>query len=276
MSAQINQHPEQAADLVRREGGSGFGPLLRKELQTWWGGRRWLVQGILWQLILNGLLAFFLFVIPALPVDDPALIDEDPILSGLQGFFAIGSLALAVGVILLSGDALTSEIQLGTAEWVMTKPISRRAFVLAKLAAHTIGMLVVLILLPGLVAYVLLTIAGGFSLLIFAAALAVMALHTFFYLALTLMMGTLTTNRSAVLGVALGTLLGGLVLLNVLAMSPVAFLVWVSPWILSQVTQVIAEGPPVPVAMLVPIAATAAWCALLVAIALWRFKRLEL
>lgn len=275
MSAPTTVELEQAP-LQRRTGGSGFGPLLRKELQTWWGGRRWLYQGLLWQIVINGLMLILLFLIPSVESEGAALTAEDVVIEGIQGFFSLGSLALAIGIILLSGDALTTEIQTGTAEWLMTKPISRESFVLAKLVAHTVGMLVVLIALPSLVAYILLTVVGPANPLYFVAGVAVLALHTFFYLALTLMMGTLTTNRSLVMGVALGTLFGGQLLLNALVMLPIAPLAFVTPWILPQVAQAAAIPPGLPLEMWLPVIATAVWSALFVAIAVYRFKRMEL
>jgi ABC-type transport system involved in multi-copper enzyme maturation permease subunit len=263
------------AGLTRRTGGSGFGPLLGKELRTWWGGRRWLFQAILWQFVINGLLLMVLFVLPNVAPADAGMA-EDPVANGLQGFFSIGSLALAVGVIMLAGDALSAEIQSGTAEWLLTKPIARSAFVLAKLAAHAVGMLVVLIALPGIVAFVLLSMAGELDAAGFAAGLAVLALHTFFYLALVLMLGALTRNRTAVIGIALAAALGGQLLFSLAAMLPVAPVALLTPWPLAAVATALAQGAALPAEMWLPVAATAAWSAVFIAVALWRFERLEL
>lgn len=275
MSVQTNAPLDQAT-LQRRAGGNGFGPLLHKELQTWWGGRRWLYQGVLWLVIINGLLLMMLFVIPAASPEDAAALGDDPVVSGLQGFFSLGSLALAIGIILLSGDALTTEITSGTAEWLMTKPISRESFVLSKLAAHSIGMLAVLIALPGLVAYILLTMVGPVSPFFFAGGMAVITLHTFFYLTLTLMLGALTTNRSVVMGAALGTLLGGQILLNMLIMMPIAPLAFLMPWMLPQVAEMAAVPPGLPAGLWAPIIATVFWSGLFIAIAVRRFRNMEL
>jgi len=275
MSTASLSNPQQTA-LIRRTAGSGYIPLLQKELRTWWGGRRWIYQALLWQLVINGLLLMVVFVIPALSPEEAAIMGDDPVSSGLQGFFSIGGLALAIGVILLAGDALTNEIQSGTAEWLLTKPISRRAFVLAKLAANTLGMAVVLIALPGLVAFVMLMLVGRPDPVGFVAGLAVLMLHTFFYLALTFMVATLTRSRMAVLGVSLGAVLGGQILASFLGLLPIAPVIMLTPWPLSAVAVGVAEGSPLPWLMVVPIVATAVWSAVFVAVALWRFQRLEL
>ena len=265
----------ESVGLTRRAGGSGFGPLLGKELRTWWGGRRWLFQAVLWQVVINGLLLMVLFVLPSVAPSDAGMA-EDPVANGLQGFFSIGSLALAIGMIMLAGDALAAEIQSGTAEWLLTKPIARHAFVLAKLAAHALGMLAVLIVLPGIVAFGLLSAAGQVNAAGYVAGLGVLALHTFFYLALVLMLGTLTRNRMAVIAIALAAALGGQMLFSLAAMLPVGAVALLTPWPLAQVATALAGGLAPPAELWLPVIATAAWSAVFIAVALWRFERLEL
>ncbi len=249
----------------------GFGPLLRKELRTWWGGRRWIIQALLWQLVINGLLVMVLFVLPQVVPDDAA-VDSNP----LQGFFSIGSLALAIGVIIMVQDALPAELTGGTAEWLLAKPVARPAFILAKLAAHTIGMLVVLIALPGAVALLLLSAAGPVDVGAFLIGLAVLALHTFFYLTLTLMMGVVTRSRGLILAVPLGVLLGGQLILTLTAMLPVGQLLLLTPWPLPNVATALASGAELSLSLIAPVLATAVWSAVFIAVTLWRFDRLEL
>lgn len=248
----------------------GFGPLLRKENRTWWGGRRWVIQAILWQIVINGLLVMVLFVVPALTPAEVAG-EANPI----QGFFSIGSLAVAIGVIIMAQSALTTELQSGTAEWLLAKPVARSAFILAKLAAHTIGMLVVLIILPGAVALVLLSLAGPVNVPAFLAGLAVLALHTFFYLTLTLMMGVLTSSRGVILAVPLAVLFGGQLALTFASMMALQQITLLTPWPLPTVATAVASGISLPADAFTPIVATAVWSVLFIAIALWRFERLE-
>lgn len=249
----------------------GFGPLWRKENRTWWGGRRWLIQAILWQVVINGLLVMVLFVVPNLTPDEVAA-EANPI----QGFFSIGSLALAIGVIIMAQGALTTELQSGTAEWLLAKPVARPAFILAKLAAHSVGMLVILIALPGAVALLLLSLAGPVNVPAFLAGLAILALHTFFYLALTLMMGVLTRSRGAILAVPLAVLFGGELALTFATMLALGQVALVTPWPLPNVATAVASSMALPGELLLPIVATAVWSILFVAVALWRFERLEL
>ncbi len=248
----------------------GFGPLFGKENRAWWGTRRWLVQAFLWLAVVNGLLAMVLFVMPQImPADQQPANTTELVQSGLQAFFGAGGMALAIGVIVLAQDAIIGEKQIGTAEWVLSKPVSRIAFWTSKLAAHAIGALIILVLLQGLAAYVQLSIFERLEPLAFLGGLAILALHTLFYLVLTLLMGVLVDSRGLVLAVSLGTLLAGSLLVT---FEP---LLYVTPWGLSNVAVATAAGLALPGKLYLPIAVTAGWCILFTAVALWRIRQLE-
>lgn len=251
---------------------TGFGNLLRKENQAWWGTRRWLVQAALWTIILNGLVAVMLFVLPNLttPEGQPA-IEDDPIMMGIQGFFAVGSMALSIGIIILTQDMVIGEKESGTAAWILSKPVSRTAFILSKLAANAIGILVILIALQAAIAYGLLALANGGPLPLphFLAGVGLVVLQGLFYLTLTLVMGVVADNRGMVLGVALGVLLGGTLLRNV----PVLALA--TPWALPDVAALVATGQPLPMMFITPVVLTAVWSLIFAFVAVWRFQQLE-
>jgi ABC-2 type transport system permease protein len=203
----------------------------------------------------------------------PGAEDFDPILVGIQAFFQIGPLALAVGVVVLAQGAINDEKQSGTAAWVLSKPVSRAAFVLSKLAAHAAGVLVLLVGLQSAVAYGLLSLKLGapFPVTGFAVGVLGLALHSLFYLALTLMLGVLSDSRGVVLGVSLGSLLGGQILAGV-----VQQLAMGTPWVMAGVLPAVAAGQEVPLWMIwLPMAATAVWCVAFVAAAVYRFERIE-
>jgi ABC-2 type transport system permease protein len=177
--------------------------------------------------------------------------------------------ALAIGVIVALQDSIIEEIQLGTAAWVMSKPVSRTAFVAAKLVASVLGLLFLMILPVALVAYGLFWLyePGAFAPLNFAGMMAVVTLHALFYLTLALLMGTLTTRRSVLLAVTLGSLLGG-------GMVPIKALVQISPWQL-QVGMMTLNGVPLDSLALTMIGATIVWCVVFLVAAVWRFQRSE-
>ncbi len=133
--------------------------------------------------------------------------------------------------------------------------------------------------LPSLVVYLEFTFLPATSDLAlptaqFVAALGVMALHLMFYLALTIMLGTLFSSRGPVIGIAIAVFLCSLFLPDLLNL---AFdsdaLTNLTPWPLTDTATDIARGASV--SSIVPIIATAVWLAVLTAIGIWRFRREE-
>src|SRR5438132_398910 len=183
---------------------SGFANMLRKELRDWWRTRFWVVQSLIWLAVLNGLVALAAFSRSAtLGGPGPA--------TGLQAFFVISPLFGPIGVAVLAQGAIVGEKQSGTAAWVLSKPVSRSAFILAKLLALGVGISAIVVALQGLVAFALSAAATGSSPAApvpYAFALGLLALHLAFYITLALMVGTLFGSRGAVIGIALGVLFG--------------------------------------------------------------------
>jgi ABC-type transport system involved in multi-copper enzyme maturation permease subunit len=252
----------------------GFANLFAKEARTWWATHRWLVQALLWAIIVNGTLAFVIFGMPPLlRQTNPSEAESfDAVVQGVQALFQVGSVALALGAILLAQDQILSERQSGVTEWILSKPVSRAAYVLSKLAADAIGVMVILVGLQGAVAYGLISLANGDPLPLapFLVGAGGLALHTLFYLGLTLMMGVLADSRGKLLGVPLGVLFGGMLAVNLLG--KVAFL---TPWSLAAALPAAVLQVPLPLPVGLPMAMTAALTLLTIAVALWRFRHLE-
>jgi hypothetical protein len=244
---------------------TGLANLLRRENRAWWASRRWLVRSLLWTAGINGFTALLMVVMPQYS-------SEDPIHWGVQGLFKLGPLALAFGTIIMLQDAIIGERQLGVTEWLLSKPMSRPAYVLSKLLAHGFGVLVILVGLQGALGYGVLWLVLGepFPLPPYLAGMAGLAVHTLFYLALTLMMGVLTANRRLLLGVSQGALLGGSLVLYVPGTVMMA-----TPWGLVNLLPVAVLGLPLPLSIWLPIGVTAILSVICVIVALARFERLE-
>jgi hypothetical protein len=105
---------------------------------------------------------------------------------------------------------------------------------------------------------------------VFVGAVLLVMLHVLFYLSLTLALGTFFRGSGSVAGVAVGMLLLGLG-----AQDNVGRLAEVLPWKLPALAGLVATHQSV--AKVLPLTATAALASigLLVATALWRFKREE-
>ena len=258
----------------------GFSNLLRKENRAWWGTHRWWINAILWPGMLGGLAALMMFVLPVLAEQsgDPSVAAAGGPLPfamqmGRTVFFEMGTMVLAIGVIVLSQDLIADEKQSGITEWLLSKPIQRRSYILAKLVATLVAVLLLLIFLPAILTYVLLYIRSGqfFPLLPFVSGIGLMVLHSLFYLTLTLMLGTMYSSRAPILGIALGILLGGNFLAGVL--KP---LVYITPWILAKVSSLVADSQAVPPSFLWgPLAATALWSVIFTLVALAKFEKAE-
>jgi ABC-2 type transport system permease protein len=261
---------------------TGFANLFRKESRDWWGTRTWLVRTLMWGLILNGLLAMVLFATPpeaGQAAAQAGRVPEAKDVTGLTLFFVIAGLALSIGTIILAQDEIIDEKKQGTAAWILSKPVSRTAFVLSKLLANALSILIVMVLIQGVLAFVQVSIARGSLLPIgsFLGALGLLFLNLMFYLTLVLMLGTLFTKRGGVLGIPLAILLGYQLLVGV-----APFTAEIMPWALtmplgqtagSSLALALALGQPLP--SLTPIIATAVWCVVFTAVAVWRFNRDE-
>ncbi|MCA9972537.1 MAG: ABC transporter permease [Anaerolineales bacterium] len=248
----------------------GLAPMLRREGRKWWRGRYGLVQLILWPVLLNGMLAFALFLLPRMATADGVAISAAEVLdTGRQMFFGLGMVALSIGVIVLLQDAIIEEKLSGTAEWILSKPLSRTAYWLAKLLPNLAGMAITLILTPGVIGYFLFARAapGAIPAAQFWASWGMVALNLCFYATLTLMLGVLLRSRTLLLGVAIGVLFGGQVI-------PVGQLGLYTPWPLFQMVLLPAMGQAVPPELLTVLVSTAVWSGIFSAVAIWRMNRL--
>ena len=252
---------------------SGFANLLNKETGAWWRTRGWLIQTIIWVAILDGILAILLFATPA---SDVAASGFELGAEAMIVFLTMGLISLAIGAIIIGQEAIIDEKRSGTAAWVLSKPASRPAFILAKLVAHGLGLLVTGIIVPGVIAVVML-MAAGVSIDIgnFAAALGIVWLSTLFYLSLTLMLGTLSNGRGAAIGIPIAIVFGYQI---VLGLAP--WLADITPWgflfgagsNVPPVARVALGQAGVPTTAII---ATIGWCLLFTIVALWRFGREE-
>ena len=112
----------------------GFANLLGNENRMWWGTRKWLVHLLLWLVMLNGLILLIGLTDGPDP-NNPLKLYETLV----QVLFQVGTLATAIGVVTTAQGAIVREKQLGTAAWVLSKPVSRSAFVLAKFVAYALA-----------------------------------------------------------------------------------------------------------------------------------------
>ena len=255
--------------VVERGWQRGFRNLFRNENNLRWGGKRWLPAALTWIAILNG----FVLLVALANAQDGSMPLAAIASDCAQVFVSIGAIANAIGVVVGVQGSIVREKQLGTAAWVLSKPVSRRAFILAKLLSHAFSFLSLSLMLPTVVYY-------AQSLILwrqlpaatpFWSAWLLTALHLLFYLALTLMLGTYFNARAPVSGISLGFLFGGLILPNILP----EWIMLIFPWPFAELARALVAGKSIPSVWPIPVIATMIWTILFVMIAQWRFEREE-
>lgn len=247
----------------------GLGNLLRKEFGQWWHTNMWWIQLIIWLALLNGVTT--IIMIEATRSSDAATSEQIP--EAVQTFLLMGASMISLGVITTVQSAIVGEKQSGTAAWVMSKPASRQAFILSKVTAYSFGFIVTAIALPAVV-FIAETrwlfhvpVSPG----AFLAGLALVALNVLFFLALTLMLGTVFNSRGPIIGIGIAVVLGGMFFKDMFPPVLVNF----TPWQVGDIGAAIALDMPLPDNWYVPVVATAIWTVALTVIALWRFSREE-
>lgn len=259
--------------VMQLETGSGWtrglNNLLHGELGRWFGTRQWWVQILIWAAVANGIP-----LMAALGTRDSAAVDLTMM---FNLFLGIGA---PIGVCILMQEAIVGEKQSGTAAWVLSKPVSRLAFLTGKLVGNGLGIAATMVLVPGLVMYLASALIMDTTLppLGFLAGLGAHLANLFFYVGLTLLLGARFDHGAPVIGLPLAFLFVQQFLPNL-----AHELAYAIPWSLTAppgggaepaVTTALMTG--VPAASLLPLVSTLAVAVLSVAGAIWIFSRQDL
>ena len=250
----------------------GLKNLLSRENGKWWRTSRWWTQSLIWMVITNGVLILLLFLLPLITTTFEGVNPEDleDIPDGITAFFSLAGISMPIGVVILLQGSIIDEKALGTAEWVLSKPVSRTAFVVSKLLAHAFGILITYVLLQSAIAFGLISLSQNrlISLSGFIKGASLLALLLFFYLTLTLMLEVLFDKRGTVLGVALGAALGGALLVNLFP-----GLAFITPFAFPNMIPVIVQGlAPMNFQILLPLISTFLMSLVFLAVAIRRFN----
>jgi ABC-2 type transport system permease protein len=248
----------------------GLANVLRGELKSWFATRRWWVQIIIWTASVN-----LIYFIVALTSSKGRASME----TTLMLFNIFMGLAGPIGVSIVMQTAVVGEKRSGTAAWVLSKPVSRAAFITAKLIANSTGIAVTMVLAQGLIAYLISTLMLDFPVSIptFLAALGVHFVNILFYLTLTLMLGTIFEHTGPVIGISIAFLFA-----QNISMSFFPVLARYVPWTLAipaggdanpSIAMNLMSGSAVPSFM--PLYVALAAIILFVGLALWIFQKQE-
>jgi len=244
----------------------GLANLVRKELGQWWGTRMWWIQTLIWVVLLNGVATVVMLEGAGMPAGEV-------VTEAVQTFLLMGAITIGIGVVLTIQGAVVGEKELGTAAWVMSKPVSRASFVLAKLIGYSVGFLATALVIPSIVfvvqAQFLLPVPLDYGR--FALAVGMIALSVLFYVVLTIGLGCMFKGRGPVAGIGIGLILTGQFFKGMLPLP----LVMATPWLLGDVAGSFALATTPDFNRMVPIIVTTTAAVALVYLAIWRFRREE-
>jgi ABC-2 type transport system permease protein len=261
--------------LVKEKGWRrGLGNLLQGEYSGWFKSSRWWKHLILWFSIINVMMSIMIIATGEAAKDGN---DGPPILF-MYGIF--GGMFVAFGVMIIMQRVLIKEKQSGTAAWVLCKPVTRTAFVVSRLVLNAIAILLTAVIVPGLILYITLGLfsdIGWLSPFGFAAALLVVSLHTFYWIALVLMMGTLFESSSAVIAVPMALYfifwMGTGMIPGLIYISPLLLTFSPDPEHINSLPVSLMTGEPV--FSWLPLISTVDFCVIFIAGAIRRFNHQE-
>jgi ABC-2 type transport system permease protein len=173
--------------LVQEQGWRmGLSNMMRKEFTAWFGSSAWWKQALIWTVVLS-------FVTVGGTISVPGL--------GLLLFVLMGTLLMTIATIIASQEFILEEKRTGSAAWVLSKPLSRTAFVVAKLFPNAINLVVSLVFIPGAVVFTLVfLVTGGTASFTFFLGLIPMALWVIFLQFFTICLGTFFEKEGEVMG----------------------------------------------------------------------------
>jgi ABC-2 type transport system permease protein len=172
---------------------SGLVNLLHTEFSKW-RTKEWYQMALLWIAIIN------------LPLIQMVAIPEISLRLGTNSIYSLLGIFVGmfplINVVIALQDEVIGLKETGTAAWLLSKPVSRTALVMSKIISYSVGIIISISIIPIVIAFFTIGIFTGVylpSLLIFGITLS--AINLFFYLSLTVMLGTIFKQRGGVIGI---------------------------------------------------------------------------
>lgn len=245
---------------------NGLGNLFSKEFARWLGQSTWWKNLLRWTLLINGIYAMVSMAVGTQSQDGvPASVFKTML------FFMLGAMITTIGLIIAYQGSIIGERQLGTAAWILSKPVSRPAFILSKFTGGAAGFLT-LVLAQAVLGYLNTAYWTGHALppLAYAAAIGLWLLSLLFYLALVLMLGAMLGSRGGVIGIALAVLMVGQ------NMSGLTLFQYVGPFRLMDAATSLAIGQPLAAGFASQVLTTALATIIMIGLAVRRFQTQDL
>lgn len=242
----------------------GLGNLLQAEFSRWrtWD---WYIMAIIWVAVIS------FSTLGMITSADTAITDIILILGFMIGMFPV------IAVVIIMQDEIVSHRETGTIAWLLSKPVTRSSFILSKLIGNIVGVIVSMVIIPGIVVYVEIIVFKGIVLspLHYILGFSLVAINLIFYLCLTLMLGTVFEQRGGIIAIPLTLCLGYSLIMNLAAQIPV-----------HPMTMFFAGGSDeslfgtlilgTPLTSVLPIISTTLFIIVFIFISLWKFNKEEL
>jgi ABC-2 type transport system permease protein len=267
--------------------------LMTREHAKWWRSRRWWTQTALWLVLLSAFAALIYATVViegGIPgaegtASDPTLTAEIRADAGnfvIMNVTGLASTLMAIAVIILTSGHVINELERGITAWLLSKPTTRTAYVLAKILPDALGYLVTMLVIPLTVVYVAVGrfIPVEYTALNFGLTLLVILVLLMFWHSFTLMVSIVARSTQIALGVALGLNLFGPQLIRLFAgqlpEQVVTVIDNIAPWNLATlIPRTLDGGIDAISAQATLLIATLGWMALNYAISVWAMRRLE-
>ncbi|MGE5123038.1 MAG: ABC transporter permease [Acidobacteriaceae bacterium] len=261
--------------LVQEKGWKrGLGNLFNGEYSSWFKSSRWWKHLLVWFSVVNVMMVIMIIATTEAAKDG----SDGPPLLLMYGIF--GGLFVAVGVMIIMQRVIVGEKRSGTAAWVLSKPVTRTSFVISRLIVNSIAILLTSVIVPGVALYVILGFfsdLGWLPPLGYLATLLMFSLHTFYWIALVLMLGTLFESSSGVIAVPMTLFFtfwfGSSYIPGLLYISPLLLTFSPDPDHINTLSISFLTGTPV--FSWVPLISTVVFSAIFIAVSILRFNRQE-
>ncbi|MHA2215589.1 MAG: ABC transporter permease [Candidatus Hodarchaeales archaeon] len=174
---------------------SGFDNQFRIELSRWFKRKKFVTHLLLWSGATNGIIQLLWLQAPHIEPYLPMML-----------FGLLVGLFPSVGIIILMQESIVGEIKTGTASWILSKPISRESYILAKWLGNSIGATVTMIIIPSIIFHLQLLLFTDLTInyIMLIPIIIVLTLHMLLYLSFTLFMGSFQRNSALIIALPIG------------------------------------------------------------------------
>ncbi|MDC7226040.1 MAG: ABC transporter permease [Spirochaetales bacterium] len=177
---------------IRKHEFSGISNLVSIEMQNWFNTKKIWFHVSLWIILLFGLV----------------------VIASMNSYTAPGAIGLylnfvgvfgSIGIILSVQGVIIGERKTGIAAWLNSKPISRSSYIISKFFGNLLGFFISMSLIPVLLNVLYISLRDGqiFSVVRIPIFIGCLLIYLSFYLSLTILCGTLFSNRGLASGIPL-------------------------------------------------------------------------